>query len=204
MEFLSLETIQNLASQYGYWSIFIGITLENMGIPIPGETITIVGGFLAGAGELSYPIVLITAISGAVLGDNVGYWIGKKGGWPLLLRVGRFFKIKDHDLEVARCKFSQNAAKAVFLGRFITLLRVFAGPLAGIAQMPYRQFFICNLAGASLWAIVMISSAFVLGKLIPLEMLIQGFFRFGLLTLLVVVLWLLFPIAWKRLQRKTV
>jgi len=204
VELLSLETIQNLAGQYGYWAIFIGITLENMGIPLPGETITLVGGFLAGTGELSYPIVLVTAISGAVLGDNVGYWIGKKGGWPLLLRVGHFFNIKEHELEESRRKFSKNAAKAVFLGRFIALLRIFAGPLAGIAQMPYRQFFLCNLAGASLWAIVMISAAFVLGKIIPLETLIQGFLQFGLLALLVLLIWLFFPVIWKRLQKKPI
>ena len=129
MELFSLETIQDLASKYGYWAIFFGIALENMGIPLPGETITIVGGFLAGAGELSYSMVLFTAIAGAVLGDNIGYLIGRKGGWPLLLRVGRFFRIKETELEQARLKFSQNAAKAVFFGRFVALLRIFAGPL---------------------------------------------------------------------------
>ncbi len=198
MELLSIERIQDLAIEYGYWAIFFGIALENMGIPLPGETITIVGGFLAGNGELSYPIVLITAISGAVLGDNVGYWIGKRGGWPLLVRIGTFFKIQESELEKARLKFSKNAPQAVFFGRFITLLRIFAGPLAGIAQMPYRQFLLCNFAGASVWALIMVSLAFVLGKLVSLETLIQGFTKFGLFGLLVAMAWILIPMLYKR------
>ena len=201
MEFFSLETIQDLASKYGYWAIFFGIALENMGIPLPGETITIVGGFLAGAGELSYSMVLFTAIAGAVLGDNIGYLIGRKGGWSLLLRVGGFFGIKETELEQARLKFSKNAAKAVFFGRFVALLRIFAGPLAGIAEMPYGQFVLCNLAGATVWASVMVSLSYLLGQIIPLEVLIQGFVQFGLVALFVVVAWLSFPLLWKRFKK---
>lgn len=203
MELLSLETILDLTSEYGYWAVFAGITLENMGIPIPGETITIVGGFLAGAGKLSYPMVLITAIAGAVLGDNIGYFIGRKGGWPLLVRVGSIFKIKESKLEEARLKFSRNAAKAVFFGRFITLLRVFAGPLAGIAEMPYSKFFLCNLAGASLWALVMITLAFILGKLVPLETVIHFSLQFGLITLASFAIWLGYTILQKRLKSES-
>jgi membrane protein DedA with SNARE-associated domain len=75
-EFLSLETIQEIAKQYGYLAVFLGIALESLGIPIPGETITIVGGFLAGSGELDYWLVLGTASIGAVLGSSVGYGLG--------------------------------------------------------------------------------------------------------------------------------
>jgi membrane protein DedA with SNARE-associated domain len=75
-EFFSLDTLQELARLYGYWAVFVGIALENMGIPLPGETIVIVGGFLAGSGELNYWWVLGSAIAGAVLGDNFGYWVG--------------------------------------------------------------------------------------------------------------------------------
>jgi len=71
-EFLSLETIQEIAKHYGYWAVFLGIALESLGIPIPGETITIVGGFLAGSGELDYWLVLGTASIGAVLGSSIG------------------------------------------------------------------------------------------------------------------------------------
>ncbi len=113
-EFLSLDNIQELARQYGYWAVFMGISLENTGIPIPGETMTIVGGFLAGSGELNYWLVLASAISGAVIGDNFGYWIGRIGGWQFLLRLGKFFGIQENQLEDNQKKFRENAGRAVF------------------------------------------------------------------------------------------
>lgn len=187
VELLSLDNIQEIAHEYGYWAVFIGIALENTGIPLPGETITIVGGFLAGSGELSYWIVLGSAIAGAVLGDNFGYWIGRKGGWPLLLRIGKFFRISEKQLEEARRQFSKNAASAVFLGRFVTLLRIFAGPMAGIAQMRYSYFLLCNFAGATLWAFIIITLSFFLGRLIPLPQLVHSIAQFGILALIVVM-----------------
>ena len=82
LEFFSLETIQEIAQDYGYWAIFFGIMLENMGLPVPGETVTLVGGFLAGSDELVYRWALLSAIAGAVVGDSMGYWIGFYGGGP--------------------------------------------------------------------------------------------------------------------------
>jgi len=77
---ISLDTVQLFAREYGYWTILAGIMLENMGIPLPGETIVLVGGFLAGSGEMRFPMVLGCAILGATLGDNFGYWLGRLGG----------------------------------------------------------------------------------------------------------------------------
>ncbi|MBD3883794.1 DedA family protein [Phormidium tenue FACHB-886] len=189
-ELISLETLQNLAHEYGYGAVFLGILLENMGIPIPGETITIVGGFLAGSGELNYWFVLGSAIGGAVLGDNFGYWIGYYGGWTLLTRLGRLFRISEEQLIGVRDQFAQNAAKAVFLGRFVALLRIFAGPLAGIAQMPYPKFILCNLAGATVWASAIVSLAYFVGSLVPLEQLISWVAQFTVLTLVAVAAWI--------------
>ena len=189
LELLSLENIEEIAHQYGYWAVFIGITLENMGIPIPGETITIVGGFLAGSGDLNYWLVLVSAITGAVLGDNFGYWLGRAGGWPLLLKVGKFFRIPPQKLELAKEQFSKNAPRAVFFGRFVALLRIFAGPMAGIARMPYGRFFLCNLGGATVWATIMVTLSFFLGRLFPLHQLVSSMARFGILALIIVLAW---------------
>lgn len=194
LEFLSLENIQEIAHEYGYWAVFFGIALENTGIPLPGETITIIGGFLAGSGELNYWIVLVTAISGAVVGDNFGYWIGKIGGYPFLQRLARFFRLNENQLEKARDKFRENAPKAVFFGRFITLLRIFAGPMAGISEMPYPQFLLCNFAGAAIWALVMVTLSFILGNVVSLQDLVGLVGKFGLIALFAVIVWIIFPI----------
>jgi membrane protein DedA with SNARE-associated domain len=183
LEVISLDAIEAIARQYGYWAVFSGVLLENTGLPIPGETMTVVGGFLAGNRELSYPGVMAAATTGAILGDNFGYWLGKWGGLPLLHRVGRFFRVPDDKIEAARLQFSRNAAKAVFLGRFITLLRIFAGPLAGISGMPYGQFLICNSAGAIVWAAAIVSLAFFVGRLVSLEQLILWISQAGLAAL---------------------
>lgn len=193
-ELISLDTIQDLAHQYGYWAVFLGISLESAGIPLPGETITLVGGFLAGSGELNYWLVLASAIAGAVIGDNCGYWLGVWGGWPVLKRISGFFRIGEERLIETREQFSNNAAKAVFFGRFVTLLRIFAGPLAGIVRMPYPQFLLCNFAGASLWAGVMVSLAFFAGHLVSLEQLVAWVAQFAFVALLILIVWIVLPL----------
>ena len=201
-EFFSLDTLQELARLYGYWAVFVGIALENMGIPLPGETIVIVGGFLAGSGELNYWWVLGSAIAGAVLGDNFGYWVGRFGGWQFVLKIGRLFRIQEQQLEQVKERYSQNAVQAVFWGRFITLLRIFAGPLAGITRMPYGQFLVCNFGGAAVWSTTIVSIAFFLGKAVSLEQIVSWVAQIGIVALLVVIILLCTPIIWQYGQKK--
>lgn len=201
LEFFSLDTLQEIAHIYGYWTVFVGIALENMGIPLPGETIVIVGGFLAGSGELNYWIVLISAIAGAVLGDNFGYWVGRFGGWSLLVKIGSIFRIQEQQLEQAKDRYSRNAAQAVFWGRFVTILRIFAGPLAGITKMPYKQFLICNFGGAAVWSTTIVTLAYFLGRVVTLEEIVSWVAQFGIAALLVIVIGFL---AWEYLQKRIV
>ena len=202
LDFLDLELLQELARLYGYWAVFVGIAIENMGIPLPGETIVIIGGFLAGSGELNYWWVLGSAIAGAVLGDNFGYWVGRFGGWSLLVKIGRVFRLQEQQLEQAREKYSQNAVQAVFFGRFVTLLRIFAGPLAGITQMPYKQFLLCNFGGAAVWATTIISIAFFLGKAVSLEQIVSWVAQIGFAALILVIIFLLAPLVWEYAYKK--
>ncbi len=204
LEFISLEMIQEIAHKYGYWAVFLGILLENLGIPLPGETVTLVGGFLAGSDELNYWLVLSSAILGAVIGGTCGYWIGRYAGWSFLLRIGQFFRISEERLEKIKDQFSQNAGKAVFFGRFVALLRIFAGPLAGIAEMPYEKFFLYNLAGATVWASVMVTLAFFVGRIVPLEKLVALMAEFGFVALLLAVAWIVVPLWWESRQVKKV
>ncbi len=201
MKLFSLEQIKELAHTYGYWAVFGGIALENTGIPIPGETITIVGGFLAGSGELNYWLVLLTTIAGAVTGDSCGYWIGRIGGWELLLKITNFFCLPETKIQQAKIKFTENAAQAVFFGRFITLLRIFAGPIAGIVEMSYTKFLFYNVMGATFWGIVVVTVAYFAGTFITLTQLSHLLGQFGLVLLLLVILWISIPLIWKSSQK---
>ena len=194
MEFLSLETIQALASQYGYLAVFVGILLENLGLPLPGETITIVGGFLAGSGELDYWLVLICAAMGAFIGGIFGYFVGKYGGWQLMLTVSKFFRIQEVQLEEIKTKFSDNAVKAVFFGRFIAVIRIFASPMAGVVEMPFGKFLAVNLFGAVTWASAITSLAFFVGKVLSLEQLLAWVSKFAILALIIAVGWIVLPL----------
>lgn len=193
-EFISLDKIQEIAHHYGYVAVFLGILLENLGLPLPGETITLAGGFLAGSGELNYWFVLGCAILGASIGGSIGYGLGRYGGWPLLVAFGKLFRIKEKKLLELKDKFSENAGKTVFVGRFLALLRIVASPLAGIAEMPFLKFMAYNLAGAAAWATVMVSVSFFAGRVVPLEQLVSWAAKFGVVALLVVVAWIVVPL----------
>ena len=199
-EAVSLESIQELAHQYGYWVVFLGILLENLGIPLPGETITIVGGFLAGNNELNYWFVLGFAALGAFLGGNVGYWVGRYGGWPLMVNAGKIFRVREEKMLEFKQQFGDNAGKTVFIGRFIALLRIFASPLAGIAEMPFLKFMAYNLAGAVAWASVMVTLSFFAGRIVPLEQLVTWVAQFAIVALLLVIAWIFVPLWWETRQ----
>ncbi|MDF5732208.1 MAG: DedA family protein [Rhizonema sp. PD38] len=193
-EFISVENIRDIASEYGYWAIFWGILLENLGIPLPGETVTLVGGFLAGSKELSYWWVLGDATVGAIVGGICGYWIGRFGGWSLLVKISSILRISEKRILVIKEKFSENADKAVFFGRFFALLRIFTAPLAGITEMPFRKFFLYNFMGAIIWASVMVTLAFFAGRIVSLEQLVAWVSEFAIAALLILAGVILIPL----------
>ncbi len=194
MEFLSVDVIKEIAEKYGYLSVFTGILLENLGIPLPGETITIVGGFLAGSGELNYGLVLASAASGAFIGGVCGYFIGKYGGWTLMQKLAKVFRVSDKQLAEIKGKFADNAVKAVFFGRFIALLRIFASPMAGVVEMPLPQFLGVNFASSLSWATIMTGIAYTVGKFVSLEQLVAWVGQFAIVALLIAAAWIGVPL----------
>lgn len=199
-ELISLDVLQDIAREYGYWAVFCGILLENMGIPIPGETVTLIGGFLAGSDELKFWYVLGAATLGAILGDSGGYLLGYYGGWPLLVRIGQWLRVSEPTLVDVRDRFGKNADKAVLLGRFVALLRIFAGPLAGITRMPYPKFLLCNAIGAVTWASAMVSLSYFLGRLLPLAVIVKWAAQFTVLALAIVIGWVVIA-GWLEARR---
>lgn len=148
----------------GYPGIGVIVGLESMGFPLPGETTLIAASYLAATGHLSLPLVIGSAALGAIVGDSVGYAIGRKGGRRFLERRGKWLGVTPEKLAKADRYFARHGAKTVFFGRFVALLRILAGPLAGASQMPYRRFLAANVAGAVTWATAVGTLAFFFGK----------------------------------------
>ena len=194
MEFSSQDLVE-LLGHWGYAVIFAGMLLENAGLPLPGETLTLLGGYAAGSGQMSLFGVIGAAAMGAILGDNIGYWVGRRFGWDLMLRLGLWLRQSPEQMELLRQRFLRHARASVFLGRFVAVLRILAGPMAGAVGMPYGRFLVCNVSGALLWSVSMVSLAWLGGRWIPMDRMITGVIQFGL-GLLVLVLLLAFVPKW--------
>ena len=194
MEFSSHDLVE-LLGRWGYGVIFAGMLLENAGLPLPGETLTLLGGYAAGSGQMSLLGVIGAAATGAILGDNIGYWVGRRFGWDLILRLGLWLRQSPEQMDGLRQRFLRHASASVFLGRFVAVLRILAGPMAGAVGMPYGRFLVCNVSGALLWSISMVGLAWLGGRWIPIDRMITGVFQFGL-GLLVLVALLAFVPKW--------
>jgi membrane protein DedA with SNARE-associated domain len=123
-----------------------------------------------------------------------GYFIGKYGGWTLILAVAKIFRIQAVQLEEIKTKFSENAVKAVFFGRFIPLIRIVSSPMAGVVEMPIGKFLAVNLVGAATWASVMTTLAFFVGKVVSLEQLLEWVSKFAILALFIAIAVIAVPI----------
>nr|WP_228532962.1 DedA family protein [Micromonospora sp. ANENR4] len=130
------------------------IGVESMGIPLPGEIVLVSAALLAATGVVGPEWVAAAAATGAILGDSIGYAVGRRGGRPLLERLGRRFPKHLGPAHLARAElsFARHGVWAVFFGRFVALLRILAGPLAGALRVPYRRFLVANAAGGLVWA----------------------------------------------------
>ncbi|WP_035795026.1 DedA family protein [Kitasatospora mediocidica] len=158
-----------------YLLVGLIIGVESIGIPLPGEIALVSAGLLASKGTVNPVLVGLCAVAGAVIGDSIGYAIGRKGGKPLFEKLGRKFPAHfgpDH-LATAERAFNRWGMWAVFFGRFIALLRIFAGPLAGALRMPYWKFLIANVLGGVIWAGGTTVAVYYAGKVV--EKYLQSF-----------------------------
>ena len=159
-----IATIGQLVQTYGYWAVFLAVGAESLGVPIPGETTLIAAAVFAGATHrLSLVYLVIVASVAAIAGDNLGYLIGRGGGYRLLRRYGHRVHVDEAKLKVGRYLFARHGGGVVFTGRFITVLRTYAAFLAGTNLMSWRRFLLYNAAGGILWAAVVGAGAYLLG-----------------------------------------
>jgi membrane protein DedA with SNARE-associated domain len=146
-------SISHLVQTYGYLAVFVVVAAESLGIPVPGETALVTAAIYAGHTHRLNPwLIFAVASAAAITGDNIGFWIGDKGGYPLARRYGSKVRLDAQKLKIARYLFDQHGAKVVFFGRFVSILRTYSAFLAGTSKMRWRRFLPANAAGGIVWA----------------------------------------------------
>jgi membrane protein DedA with SNARE-associated domain len=140
---------------YGYLAVFLVVGIESIGVPVPGETMLVAAALYAGSTHnLSIGLIVVVAAAGAIVGDNIGYAVGRHGGWRLLRRYGHRVGIGERRLKLGRYLFLRHGGKVVFFGRFVGILRTYAAALAGANHMPFPRFFSFNASGGVVWAAI--------------------------------------------------
>lgn len=183
-----LEDLPVMIVTYGYWFVAGIIALESMGLPLPGETTLVAAAVYAGTThELDIVLVIAAAAAGAVIGDNIGFWIGRHVGFPLALRYGRYIRLTEGRLKLGQYLFLRHGGKVVFFGRFVALLRILAAFLAGTNRMPFPKFFLYNLSGGVVWALVFGLGAYVLGDQVQRLFGAAGLFVLGGAAVLMII-----------------
>lgn len=161
-----LGILQNALHLLGYPAVVLFIMIESSGIPFPGETMLLLASFYAAMDQqLQIPLVIACAAIGAIIGDNIGYQIGRTGGKAIVKKYGHYLGIKSEHLDRAEKFFVRHGDKTVFFGRFVAVLRAWAAFLAGVNQMDRRKFFMYNAAGGILWAAIYGSLGYFAGRI---------------------------------------
>jgi membrane protein DedA with SNARE-associated domain len=148
-----IQTIAPLVDHYGYFAVGGLLLLENFGVPVPGETVLIAAAVFAGLGKLNILLVIIIAVFFSILGDNIGFAIGRYGGHPLLERYGKYIFLTKKRIAKTEAFYYRNGAKIILVARFIDGLRQANGIIAGLTEMKWQRFLTFNAIGATLWVI---------------------------------------------------
>ena len=159
-----LGGLEPLVHDYGVVAVTVILTFESFGVPLPGESLLIFAAVLAGRGEISFPWLLLSAWAGAVLGDNIGYVIGRVMGRAVLLRYGGKIGLNADRLHQIEAVFARYGPLTVGFARFFNILRQLNGVVAGTLNMDWRQFLVFNALGGAVWVLVWSFAGFFLGR----------------------------------------
>jgi membrane protein DedA with SNARE-associated domain len=160
--------LMRLLQSYTYPALLLLVLLESLGIPLPGEIALVTAAAYASSGRISIVIVIVLAAVGAIVGGVLGYWIGIKGGLPLVARYGGYVGVRKSHVDRTHAFFERNGAKTILFGRFIAILRTWASVVAGAAAMSFTKFVTYNTIGSIVWAIVFGLLGFYFGRDLPL------------------------------------
>ena len=174
--------MESLVQDYGLVLLFVLIAIESAGVPLPGETALITAGVLAARGDMDIVEVIVVAAAAAIIGDNIGYWLGRLGGRRLLERWEPLERHAGRVLPWSERFFERHGAKTIFLGRFFAVLRVTAAWLAGISRMHWWRFFFWNAAGGVCWAVLVGLVSYFVGRAAA-----EAINRYGLIAGLAIV-----------------
>jgi len=164
MVHIATHGLTHLLAAYGYWAVLLVVAIESMGLPVPGETMLLAAAVYAGTTHhLSIALVIAAAASGAILGDNLGFLLGREGGYRLLQRYGRYVHLDERRLKLGHYLFQRHGGKVVFFGRYVAVLRTGAAFLAGTNRMAWDRFLLYNATGGILWAAIYGLGGYALG-----------------------------------------
>ena len=166
--------------------LFLLIAVESAGVPLPGETALVASGVLASQSKLNIVVVIVVASAAAIVGDNGGYWLGRKGGRRLLERWSLVSRHAQRVLPRAERLFAKHGGKTVFFGRFIAILRITAAWMAGISHMTWWRFLVFNAAGGILWATLVGLVAYYSGNAAASAIQTYGLYAAGAIAVAVV------------------
>ena len=177
--------VRALAEAIGYPAAALGILIESSGIPFPGELTLVAVAAYAGTGHLNIAIVIALGALGAIVGGDLGYLIGLKGGRPFIERLLSIFRLEVGHLAQAEMFFAHHGDKTILVGRFVLGLRTWASVFAGVAHMPFWKFQLYSVLGAVPWAITWGLVGYLLGNNWPLLSAVVKAVGYGGLALVV-------------------
>lgn len=193
--------VLDLIDRFGYLGVAGVVFVESFGIPAPGETAIIAGAVAAGRGHLDIVAVAVVGFLAAVIGDTIGFEIGRRGGRPLVHRFGRYVRLTPERLDKVQGFMSRQGPKIIVVARFVEGLRQFNGIVAGLSGLPYRTFLAWNAVGAALWVGLWSTGGYLAGD--HIEQIAKTLSRYAVIAVAVAILAVI-AYLWRRRRKSTV